>query len=290
MKFSDAEIDKISLMRDEGKTTKEIAEAFGMKYRTMTDWIDRLIKAGEIGKLTARVRWTEELVSELIRMKDSGATVEEMTKRLGTTFNAIRQKTAALVRAGKLPREYNSWKENKLYDYLDAHNLCHMCFLHEKFHDKQLCPECLERHARNTAKYRQKHDDAEGRQKRYALRSDWIQRQKEQGLCIYCKRPATHGNFCYDHYLAHKRVDRKYKQKKLIERVTMTIPEFRKANRLCLLCGSPIEDGNNTYWCNTCREVQGKRATASNARLRAEGRDFKFGRRLYEQTQEYRRL
>nr|DAR00786.1 MAG TPA: transposase [Caudoviricetes sp.] len=270
------EIDKISLMRDEGKTTREIAEEFGVRVSTMRAQLDRLIKAGEIGKLRPKMRWTDERVDELIRMKNSGATVEEMTKRFDVTFDAIRQKTAALVRAGKLPREYNSWKENKLYDYLDARNLCHECYCNEKFSGYSLCPGCLEH---KTLQRERRPVQKQGERLR-KLRKE----HKENGICIDCSKPATHGLYCYEHMIARKKAKLRYNEKSRRERMGIpTVWDIRKANRLCRLCGSPIEDGNDTLMCNACCKRMSKMATATHVRMKAEGRDFKLGRALYEQ-------
>lgn len=276
------DIDKISLMRDEGKTTKEIATEFGVSYKTMTNWINRLIKEGEIGKLTARVRWTEELVSELILMKGSGATIEEMTKRLGVSFGAMHEKVTALVRAEKLPREFSHWKQNGLYEYLDAHNLCHRCYRKEKISGYSFCSACIERDFFQRIMRPSQKQGERLRKKR--------EEHKKNGICIDCSKPATHGLYCYEHMIARKKAGLRHGEKRRRERMGIpTVLDIRKANRLCLRCGSPIEDGNSTFWCNACRERQSRNATITNARMKEAGQGFYFWRLRYElQTQKQR--
>lgn len=276
MKLTDEDIDRISIMRDDGKTTEEIAEAFGVRVTTMRDWIGRLMRDGEIGTIHPCTKWTDKRVEKLIEMKSSGATIEEMIEHFGVSFGAIRGKIDKLVRTGKLPRECGRWKENGLFEYLDAHNLCHRCYRNERIGKSVLCPACIERNdllpRGNPLTAEQKESNRERRKKR-----------KESGICIDCSKPATHGLYCYEHMIARKKAKLRYLEKKRIERMGIpTAWDIRKANHLCRMCGAPIEDDNPTLYCNACRRRQSEITTALNARMKAEGKVFKFGRALYE--------
>lgn len=272
--MTDTEIDKISLMRDDGKTVKEIAEEFGIRESTMRSRIDQLVNAGEIGYVRQQKRWTDGDLGELIRLKTYAHTVEEMTTRFDVSPIALIRRVEKLIKSGQIPRDEINWKKNQLTEYLDAHRLCHGCMKNEKFGKKQYCPECLEKIAIRSLKPRSC-ETAERRRERYY-------QHKENGICIRCHRPATYGIYCYHHYLEDRR-KRTEKARRRAWDGTPTVYDIRKANHLCRVCGKPIEEGNTTRWCNACRERQSKVAIAVNARMKAEGRDFKFGRQLYEQ-------
>lgn len=272
--MTDAEIDKISLMRDEGKTVKEIAEELGVRESTMRSRIDQLIKAGEIGYVKRQKRWTDGDLEELIRLKTNAHTVEEMTARFDVSPIALIRRVEKLIKSSQIPRDEINWKKNRLTEYLDAHKLCHGCMKNEKFGKKQYCPECLEKIAMRSLKPGSR-ETAERRRERYYS-------HKENGICIRCHRPATHGIYCYRHYIEMRKISAE-RARKYAFRGVPTVYDIRKANHLCRVCGKPIEEGNTTQWCNACRERQSKVAIAVNARMKAEGRDFKFGRALYEQ-------
>lgn len=279
MKLTPEDIDRISIMRDDGKTTEQIAEAFRVTYGSMAHQIDRLIKAGEIGKLYQPTHWTDKKIDDLIVMKDAGATVEEMSARLGVTYYAMQNKIKCLIRGGQLPREYARWKENKPYEYLDARNLCHSCGYREKFPGRQFCPDCLSSYALSAAR---RPLTAEQRRKK----CDYLLRQRDErkanGLCTICGKTATHGLYCYEHMIARKRIAaQNYRDRKAAAEDKPTLWDIRKANHLCLRCGKPIEDGNDTFWCGICRERQSRISTALNARMKAEGKIFRYGRNVY---------
>lgn len=273
MKLSDEDIDRISLMRDDGKTTKEIAAEFGVAESTMRSRIFTLTKAGKIGYIRRQKYWTDEDLNELIRLKTDAHTVEEMTTRFGVSPLALIRKVEKLVKSGRLPDSEISWKKNQLTEYLDAYNLCHGCMSREKFHRKQYCPECLERILNYSLK--QHSEPKEKKRARYY-------QHKENGICIRCNRPATYGVYCYRHYIEMQKICAERARKRAFSDKP-TVWDIRKANHLCRVCGAPIEESNTTQWCNACRERSSRIAAATNARMRAEGRDFKFGRALYEQ-------
>lgn len=197
-----------------------------------------------------------------------------MTARFDVSLVALIRRVEKLIKSGQIPRDEISWKKNQLTEYLDVRRLCHRCMKNEKFGKKQYCPECLEKITIQSLKPRSR-ETAERRRERYYS-------HKENGICIRCHRPATYGVYCYHHYIEMRKISAERARKRAFSEVP-TVWDIRKANHLCRECGKPIEEGNATQWCNACRERQAKVAIAVNARLKAEGRDFKFGRRLHEQ-------
>ena len=172
------------------------------------------------------------------------------------------------------------------YALLDKYGLCHGCQKAKAFPNRKFCPECLELFAnRNAARYanltpEQKKADLEKRKERR-------HRYKAEGRCPRCGKPATHGMYCYEHSLRAKRHARKWNEtvKEARYKAKEHSFEYKKEHHLCRVCGSPIEEGNATSWCNACREKQAERARIQRVQMKAEGRvyDFKFGRALYGQ-------
>ena len=101
--------------------------------------------------------------------------------------------------------------------------------------------------------------------------------RKAAGICVRCGKPATHGMYCYKHYIqmrVHSQENAKKRSK------CVDAHQYRIEKHLCYRCGAPIEEGNLTKVCNACRE-----RLVSN--LPKDGgwrkhNDFKFGRGLYE--------
>lgn len=68
--------------------------------------------------------------------------------------------------------------------------------------------------------------------------------KKSNGICVRCSKIATHGLYCYEHFIAaHRRsCDRAAKEK--AERHSRgLIPEVRKQKGLCLWCGKKAIQG-----------------------------------------------
>ena len=135
-------------------------------------------------------------------------------------------------------------------ELLDKLNLCHKCEKAPQMHNRKFCPECLEK----IAEYNARKYDSEKAHQYQARRREIYRQKKEQGICVRCLKPATHGLHCCEHSIEAKRrsqINASRRKRQRHERGL--IPEHRIQNRLCLRCGTSIEQDNNTLFCNECR-------------------------------------
>jgi hypothetical protein len=100
------------------------------------------------------------------------------------------------------------------YEWLTAMNLCHRCKSSKPAPERKFCFDCLDKireiNARN-------YDPDKA--KAYQTRRREIYRQKkEAGICVKCRKPATHKIFCYEHYIVSKRNGQKQALRKRNER------------------------------------------------------------------------
>lgn len=128
------------------------------------------------------------------------------------------------------------------YEWLTEMGLCHRCRKRTVVSGKKFCIECLEKireenHARYDSEYAKNYQKR--RRKIYA-------EKKEKGICVRCKKDATHGMYCYEHYIKERR--RRIKRAETEKRKRHErglIPEERKANGLCIWCGKKAITGKN---------------------------------------------
>lgn len=134
--------------------------------------------------------------------------------------------------------------------WLDDHGFCHKCGKEKAMQNRKFCPECLEKITLENIK---RYDPVKAHA--YQSRRREIYREKkEKGICVRCTKPATHGMHCYEHSIEAKRRSQTNAQRRKRERHERgLIPEYRKENGLCYLCGNPVEEPKkHGRACNAC--------------------------------------
>lgn len=128
------------------------------------------------------------------------------------------------------------------YEWLTKMGLCHRCRKNKAAPDKKFCFDCLDKIREESAR---RYDSEQA--KTYQPRRREIYREKkENGICVRCSQKATHGMYCYGHYIKARRrsIDRAQNAKN--ERHGRgLIPIERKNNGLCLWCGEKAIAGTN---------------------------------------------
>lgn len=128
------------------------------------------------------------------------------------------------------------------YEWLTEMGLCHRCRKEKAATGRKFCFECLDKIQEENAK-RYNPEYAKKYQKR---RREIYAEKKEKGICVRCNKPATHGLYCYEHYLKeHKRSIKCANTAKEERHKRGLIPEKRKTNGLCLWCGEKAVNGTN---------------------------------------------
>jgi hypothetical protein len=90
-------------------------------------------------------------------------------------------------------------------------------------------------------------------------------KKKENGICVRCSKPATHGLFCYECSIKQKRSKKKWLQKEKNKRHDRgLIPEYRKENNLCCYCGNPIDSNKHGQACSKCAEKMAEYSKRAN--------------------------
>ena len=167
---------------------------------------------------------------------------------------------------------------NEERKFFDEHGICMRCRKAKRAIGFTQCPECLEKELFRAQKRR----DAmtpEMREAENAKRRELYYRRKATGICVRCGKPATHGMFCYKHYI-QMRVHSQENSRKRSKCVNAH--QYRIEKHLCYCCGAPIEKGNLTKVCNACREKLVSNLPKDGGWKRYGS--FKFGRALYEPT------
>ncbi len=104
-------------------------------------------------------------------------------------------------------------------------------------------------------------------------RRELYEEHKKAGICVRCRKKATHGMYCYEHSIEAKRHSQyNAEQRKRKRHERGLIPEYRKENGLCLFCGEPIETDNISRGLLVCQK---HREMASEAGKK--GKNSSFG-------------
>lgn len=94
------------------------------------------------------------------------------------------------------------------YEDYDKDNICHMCKKKRQAPRRKCCFDCLEK-ARERAENQRKKQSAKSKAEYLKSERQRIkvlyQRKREKGQCVKCSREATHGIYCYEHYIQVKR-------------------------------------------------------------------------------------
>lgn len=145
-------------------------------------------------------------------------------------------------------------------ELLDRLGMCHQCEKARPAPGKKYCYDCLDKNReRCAARY-----DPEYAKAYQARRRELYREHKANGICVRCSRKATHGMHCYEHHIEQRRRSSINAARRRNERADRgLVPEYRKANGLCLRCGEPI-DGTGNSFCSKCCEKCGEWARMAN--------------------------
>ena len=128
------------------------------------------------------------------------------------------------------------------YEWLTEMGLCHRCRKEKAATDKKYCFDCLDK-IREENRKRYDKEKSKNYQKR---RREIYREKKSNGICVRCNEQATHGMYCYEHYLKeHRKSIKRANTAKEERHKKGLIPEERKANGLCLWCGENAVNGKN---------------------------------------------
>ena len=146
------------------------------------------------------------------------------------------------------------------YEWLTEMGLCHKCRKSRVAPNRKFCFECLGRIREENAK---RYDPEKS--KEYQLRRRKIYREKKRkGICTRCNKKATHGMYCYEHYVKQKRRSAERTARAKAERHERgLIPDERKTNGLW--CGEKAINGMNC--CEKHRKIfteAGRKAKEKN--------------------------
>lgn len=135
-------------------------------------------------------------------------------------------------------------------ELLDRLGMCHKCEKARPAPNRKFCYDCLDKISESNAK-RYDPEKAKAYQSR---RRELYREHIANGICVRCRKKATHGMYCYTHSIEAKRHSMTMAQKRRNERHDRgLIPEYRRKNGLCLRCGEPI-DGTGNLMCSKCCE------------------------------------
>lgn len=153
------------------------------------------------------------------------------------------------------------------YYWLKEHGICVNCGCVEAEPNRTMCFDCAERARSRDKKYRikKKNDNPNYLKERAASDRDRYNRHKANGICVRCAKKATHGMYCYEHFIRERRRSINRAQQQRNERHDRgLIPEYRSANGLCFYCGNPIEDYLKKTGCKACAACREKISAISS--------------------------
>lgn len=126
------------------------------------------------------------------------------------------------------------------YTFLSGLNICHKCGSNICAPNKKYCFDCLEK-IREENRKRYDPERAKAYQKR---RRELYQEHKKNGICVRCKEKATHGMYCYEHYLQEKRKSHNRAEKAKRDRHAIgLIPDSKRKKGECLWCEKRAANG-----------------------------------------------
>lgn len=128
------------------------------------------------------------------------------------------------------------------YEWLTEMGLCHRCRKNKAAPNRKFCFDCIDKYTKeNEKRYNSK--NAKEYQKR---RREIYAEKKKKGICVRCNKKATHGMYCYEHYIkAHRRSMERAENAKIARHDRGLIPVERKSNGLCLWCGKKAISGTS---------------------------------------------
>lgn len=138
------------------------------------------------------------------------------------------------------------------YEFYKSLHICAKCHHEKAAPGRTLCLLCLDKKAEQT-RQRRKQLDQDSLHQEWRTQSALKYRvHKDAGLCVRCKKKATHGVLCTEHWLKQKRYDHE-KNRKMNANKPLHEPvwAYRKRNNLCLWCAEPLSN-TSQYYCPTC--------------------------------------
>lgn len=137
-------------------------------------------------------------------------------------------------------------KNQELYAWYKQMGICPQCGTNKAAPNRVRCEECLAKNAENSKKQLEKKTRALVYEKNRLYKKKLTEQRKENGLCIWCRKPicSTSTVFCIDCKIKNQR--RNDKRKSGIER------SERNEYVLCYICGKRAMDGKKL--CEDCNK------------------------------------
>lgn len=109
----------------------------------------------------------------------------------------------------------NAERNKSDYIFFKSIGICTMCRKNKVVGNYTMCPKCLEKKAEYNARYFSSKEVMEKSKERAKNR---YYSHKENGICVDCNNPATHGIYCYEHRIKRTGRNIMYAEKKRLER------------------------------------------------------------------------